>query len=184
MVQIEHSTLSSNLVLLSADTGISAMGISATINNTLFGVTGCSGGIGAFYASLKLSNCTFSRTNLYASQSYFEIEDSTFENSLFSANDLYYTHLLLKGNVSYVNNNATLYGGAQYLYNSDLTVTAPANIMFVNNIATYGGAINMHTIDNFLHCIFHLIDSNGTLESLGIHFYFEGNMADEAGSVL
>eukprot|EP00731_Ephydatia_muelleri_P028313 Em0019g1186a len=115
MVQIEHSTLSSNLVLLSADTGISAMGISATINNTLFGVTGCSGGIGAFYASLKLSNCTFSRTNLYASQSYFEIEDSTFENSLFSANDLYYTHLFLKGNVSYVNNKATLYGGAQIL---------------------------------------------------------------------
>ena len=184
MVQIEHSTLSSNLVLLSADTGISATGISATINNTLFGATGCSGGIGAFYASLELSNCTFSHTNLYASQSYVEIEDSTFENSLFSANDLYYTHLFLKGNVSYVNNKATVHGGAQYLYNSDLTVTAPANIMFVNNVASYGGAMNVYTKGDNRNCIFHLIDPNGTLESPGIHLYFEGNMADEAGSVL
>ena len=184
MVHIENSTLSSNLMLSSVDTAISAKHISATINNTLFGATGCSGGIGAFYASLKLSNCTFNRTNLYASQSYAEIEDSTFENSLFSANDLFYTHLLLKGNVSYVNNKAIVHGGAQYLYNSDLTVRAPANIMFVNNVARYGGAINVYTKGNDGNCIFHLIDPNGTLESPGIHLYFEGNMADEAGSVL
>ena len=179
-VQIEHCNLSSNLVVFSAFKNVLAI-----IDSSYFNTPGCSGGIGAYYASLQLSNCTFNRTNLFASESDVEIADGIFANSLFSPNELYYSHLILTGNVTYVNNKVTKNGGALSLYNSDVTITAPANLKFLNNVAQFrGGAIYVYTKDGDTKCSFIFNDPNGTLDNPGVHIYFEGNIAASAGNVL
>ena len=180
VVTIEHCTLSSNLVV-----GSTVQNIMVIINYSYFDTPGCSGGIGAFDATLQLSNCTFNRTNLYASESDVIIADGMFANSLFSANELHFSHLLLTGNIIYINNKASQNGGALYLFNTDVTISAPANITFLKNAANLkGGAIYIYTKDKSRNCIISFNDPNGTLDSPGIHLHFEGNNADLSGNVL
>ena len=74
------------------------------------------------------------------------------------------------------------YGGALYLSNSYVTLRAPTNVSFINNTAELGGG----AIYNEYHhsqgdCFFRLVDANGTLENPGVHLYFKGNRANEAG---
>ena len=184
IVQVEQCNLFGNVVLQSSSLSVSS-DTPVKFNNSAFITTGCYGGIGSYMTKSIYSNCSFNRTNIYASQSYIDFIDSSVSNSMLSAFELYYSHLQLTGNVSLFNNRGASDGGALYLYNSDVTFKAPLYSRFVNNTAANsGGAIYAYTKGGNGNCIFMFHDSNGTLESPVVHLYFESNYANVAGNVL
>ena len=184
IVQVEHCILYGNVVLQSFSLSISTSN-PVVFSNSAFITAGCYGGIGSYQTKSVYTNCSFDRTNIYASQSEIDFIDSSVSNSLLSAFELFYSQLHLTGNVNLINNKAASGGGALYLYNSGLNFVAPLHFRFINNTAvTTGGAIYIYTKGGNGECIFHYEDINGTLENPGIHLYFEGNNAQVAGNVL
>ena len=155
-------------------------------NNTVFSAAGCSGGIGAYHTSIKVSNCHFNKyANVYGYESYIYIAESMFSNTVISALRLENSYLSLTGDISFMNNVVRGDGGALYLSYSDLTFIAPVNISFINNSASlHGGAIFIRKYIKDGGCSVIFNDSNGTLEYPGVHLSFEGNHAGVAGDVL
>ena len=174
-----------NLVLLSA-LRLSVPTNEIIFSNTVFSAAGCSGGIGAYYTSIKVSNCSFSKyTNIYGSESYIYVANSMFANTMIPALMLENSYLSLTGNVSFINNVVQGDGGALYLSYSDLTLIAPANISFTNNSASIrGGAIFIRKSIKGGECNIIINDPNGSLECPGVHLSFQGNHATLAGDVL
>ena len=153
-------------------------------NSTVFSATVCFGGIITYYSTLIVSNCSFSKSNIYGSDNDVYVDNSAFLKTLNSAIKLEKSHLTLKGNVSFINNVANENGGALHLSYTDINFKAPVDIYFVNNIALRGGGIFIRRNSNDVYCPFSFNDPNGTIENPGIHMYFEGNRAEEAGDVL
>ena len=184
IVQVEDCIFFGNVVLQSSSLSISS-NTPVQFNDSSFITAGCYGGIGSYNTKSIYSNCSFVRTNIYASQSYIYFIHSSGSNSLLSAFELYYSHLNLTGNVSLINNKAASNGGALYLYNSGVTFIAPLHFKIVNNSAVNdGGAIYVYTKGGNGNCIFQFNDPYGTLENPGVHLYFEGNYAEVSGNVL
>ena len=155
--------------------------------NTLFTTDHCWAGIGAYYSSLSVFNCSFDRGYLYAYESSVQVFNSTFSNSIMSGILLYNSHLSISGTVSFINNSVLGSGGAISLTYTDITLNAPVDITFINNSATFNGGavfIDYFTDYNYAKCMIHWNDPNGTLDSPGIHLYFEGNHAIQSGNVL
>ena len=82
---------------------------------------------------------------------------------------------------TFINNTAT-YGGAIYIdSDSSIHFQSPTNVSFINNTALFtGGAIYVETPDSTT-CFYYLLDCTDIED---IHLYFEGNYAGDAGSVL
>ena len=93
-----------------------------------------------------------------------------------------YLYFLPNSDSIFINNTAT-YGGAIYVDSvSYLYFTAPTNVSFLNDTALFtGGAIYVETpASRPTSCFYYLYFT--CIE--GIHLYFEGNYAGDAGSVL
>ena len=89
--------------------------------------------------------------------------------------------------VNFVNNNATN-GGALFIdQSSTINFTSPCNVTFINNTAYLsGGAIYVQEVNRLFEksrCFFQFNETSNT-EQYDVNVYFEGNHADEAGSVL
>ena len=90
------------------------------------------------------------------------------------------THLLFASNsIATFTNNTALYGGAIYIdSSSNIEFGSLTNVSFINNTAFLtGGAIYAEPQDV---CFYTL----NCTDLEGIHLYFEGNYANDAGSVL
>ena len=89
-------------------------------------------------------------------------------------------YFLANSNSTFINNTAK-YGGAIYVdSDSILYFTAPTNVTFISNTALFaGGAIYVETPSSTT--CFYSLDCT---EIEGIHLYFVGNYAGDAGSVL
>lgn len=117
--------------------------------------------------------------------SYIIIEDSTFVGVGSFANAggkssviVSESHLVISGNVSFLNGCSARYGGALYLSDSLITLKAPVELSFVNNTAMFGGGAVY--ADN--HCgFFELDDPDGSFQNPSILLRFQGNTAREAG---
>ena len=76
-------------------------------------------------------------------------------------------------------------GGALELYNSYFNAIAPVELRFVNNTASlFGGAIYVWdgiAPNKLPRCFFQITDLNGTIDKPQIEMYFEGNQAGKAG---
>ena len=88
----------------------------------------------------------------------------------------------ISNSISAFINNAATYGGAIYVdSDSNISFQSPINVTFLNNTALYtGGAIYVEPQDSSM-CFYSLLDCN-CIEI--IHLYFEGNYAGDAGSML
>ena len=89
--------------------------------------------------------------------------------------------------ITFAGNSAT-YGGALFIdQSSSVNFISPSNVSFINNFASLsGGAIYFQSAipSQYVraNCFFHI---NATIGSISdVHIYFEGNFAGEAGSAL
>ena len=182
-IQFENCLLKINVGLLSSL--LSETSNPVMFRNSAFNGLGCGGGIGAYYTDIIVSNCSFIHANIYASDSDVYVADSTISNNIFNAMELENSHLSLSGNINFINNNVEGNGGGLYLSYSDITFKAPVNVTFINNSASFqGGAVFIRKQIGDGKCNIFFGDPNGTLENPGVHLYFEGNYAHEAGNVL
>ena len=180
-LKIENcSILDSIFIESESSNSLNIVVLVTTFGNTFL----CDSNIYVKYVEIKISGCSFNNTNIHAFQSNLTIADVSF---LLGALDLEYSNLSLTGNISFINNNNndTFNGGALILYNSFATLYAPVSAQFINNTSYRGGAIYIYSSGSYHYtCYIQLNDPNGTLENPGIHLYFEGNYASDAGNVL
>ena len=182
-IQFQQCNLAATFVLKSLCSQVTSQPV--IFNSSVFSAGGLVGHLEAYYATIKVSNCTFSQYNLYASESNVYVADSVFSNSAVSALQLDSSHLSLTGNVTFISNAVQGDGGALYLSYTDLTLSAPAYITFINNTAlNHGGAIFIRKKTRERQCPIIFNDPKGTLVNPGVNLYFEGSYANVAGDVL
>lgn len=187
LVQMQQCVFLANIIIMSS--ALSRYIPVLYFTNSTFTAVKCGGGIGAYYSNITVADCTFDGTNIFALESYVSVSDSTFFNNVYTAPmELYDCELSLTGFVTFENNTSYDDGGALYLSQTNVILTAPVNVSFINNLAQYrGGAV--YAVSNpqgfaQVPCMFQFNDPNGTLGHPGIHLYFDGNSAKLAGSVL
>ena len=115
------------------------------------------------------SNCSFERSN-----------DSGISAIL---STLHFTE-----NVYFVNNFAPEFGGALFLSDSTIHLSAPVNMAFINNTAVLnGGAVfsqNTFSALTYQPCFFQFSDTTGSLNNPNIHILFSNSESFEAGRIL
>ena len=128
---------------------------------------------------------TFIQSSMTGQYSTFFLQgNNEFRSNLATASGgaifLQSSYLSFTENTTFINNTAT-YGGAIYVdINSTLYFQPPTNVSFINNTALFaGGAIYVETPSS--NTCFYSLDCNDIED---IHLYFEGNYAGDAGSVL
>ena len=131
-------------------------------------------------------NNAFMESSIIASQNTnISIKgNNTFSDSVTALGGAIYltsSSLYFTGDSLFINNTAR-YGGAIYVdSSSSMSFVSPANVSFINNTAYLtGGAIYVETSTTSNACFYSLNCS----DMEGIHLYFEGNYAGDAGSVL
>ena len=188
IIQMQQCIFLANVVIMSSLLDSATVHHVIMFANSTFAITQCDGGIGAYYSTVNLAHCTFNRTNIFALESDVSVSDSTFTNNYGSSMELYNCHLNLTGKILFANNTSYGDGGALYLSLTSVLLTAPVNVSFIANNATYRGgaifAINNPSNIAQIPCMFQFNDPNGTLDHPGIHLYFDDNYATLAGSVL
>ena len=109
---------------------------------------------------------------------------SKFINNEGSAMSLFASTALIDGEILFNSNNA-IKGGAMDLDNSYIYLRPNANLNFINNFALQtGGAINAVSREDIrLPCFYQVSDPDFLIDP-NISLYFEGNYAEEAGSLL
>ena len=177
LIHLEQCNFLSNMKIFSYDSSTTSPQI--YIQDSVFSTLHCSGGIGAYFVALSVSNCTFNHTALYGYQSTLSVSNSTFSNSIAGGIVVDSSNLFLTGDVGFINNTISDNGAGISLIQSYLTLNAPANVTFINNTATFnGGAIYIdYIIGNYGTCN---IFTNGTQ----LHLLFDGNHAYGSGNVL
>ena len=153
------------------------------------------------YNQFVRSEITLQNSNIYLRQNNTFIQSSiTIQSSM----------LVLLGSNIFSSNRDIIKGGAIFLQSSYLIFSANSNSMFINNTATYGGAIYVNSQSNLnfqsptklsfinntalftggaiyvetrasIICFYFLLHCT---DIDGVHLYFEGNYAGDAGSVL
>ena len=109
---------------------------------------------------------------------------SRFINNEGSAMSLFASTALINGEILFDSNNG-IRGGAIDLDNSYIYLCPNTNISFVNNFAIQtGGAINTVSREDIRLACFYQVNDPDFLIDPNIRLYFEGNYAEEAGSVL
>ena len=115
------------------------------------------------------SNCSFERSN-----------DSGISAIL---STLHFTE-----NVYFVNNFAPEFGGALFLSDSTIHLSAPVNMAFINNTAVLnGGAVfsqNTFSALTYQPCFFQFSNTTGSLNDPNIHILFSNSESFEAGKIL
>ena len=93
-------------------------------------------------ASFAMNGCIFNDSGIQLRYIAVSISDSTFYNSHITA--FGGATITLSGNVTFSSSaSVTTNGGAIYLSLATIAFSAQSNVIFVNNSATYGGAIYM-----------------------------------------
>lgn len=117
-----------------------------------------------------------------------QVENVSFTNCIFAENEgsalsAFGSEIFLS-NSTFINNSGII-GGAINLENSRLYFTPHTRITFRDNYALiHGGAINViGRLDVIFPCFYQIIDPS-YLENPNVTLHFEGNYAEEAGSVL
>ena len=113
------------------------------------------------------------------------------------------TALLFDGRISFVNNgrdelnmNRDSYGGALYLvFGATFSIAHDITVYWENNHASFGGAISVRNINNFIYCTrianfipppkcFFQLQGQNLSNASNPNFIFNNNSADTAGNVL
>ena len=110
--------------------------------------------------------------------------DTKFISNEGSAMSLFASTALINGQILF-DSNSGIRGGAMDLDNSYIYLRPNTNITFINNFALQtGGAINTVSREDIrLPCFYQVHDPDFLIDP-NISLYFEGNYAQEAGSVL
>ena len=110
--------------------------------------------------------------------------DTKFISNEGSAMSLFASTALINGQILF-DSNSGIRGGAMDLDNSYIYLRPNTNITFINNVALQtGGAINTVSREDIrLPCFYQVHDPDFLIDP-NISLYFEGNYAQEAGSVL
>ena len=124
------------------------------------------------YSVLELVSTNLSMTN------------TKFISNEGSAMSLFASTALINGEIIFDSNNG-IKGGAMDLDNSYIYLRPNTNITFINNFALQtGGAINTVSREDIRLPCFYQVNDPDFLIDPNINLYFEGNYAQEAGSVL
>ena len=143
--------------------------------------------------NVQFANISLDGNNTYL-QSPINVQSATISlagNNIFSNNFMFgyggaiflgYANLLFASNsiTTFIDNSA-IYGGALYIDAwSMIEFSLPTNVSFINNTAFLaGGAI--YAEPPYSNTCFYTLNCTALK---GVHLYFEGNYANEAGSVL